>query len=1025
MAGRYSGPVRFFYLGDESVARQYNGIARKLVAYLQNQSELVRDNLWTASRKVRISDGVIIEVRKVTDLIYNAYIDARGVIAESPIIKAIQYQFVYTGGAGQQWQVFTESDKPVLSGGSAVGVIFLIREDRVDHVAVPLVSTLLEPPDDEWVFVPTLALGDTGAWTSALLVPRYEIAHASSQHLAQPTEFDMVYSAWMPKGVRHYMAQAFTVATLRENGALTRRINVATAPAMDTLSFNSSSRQQVRGTDVGYETSLADSTPPTGSLSEFRLGPKKVSVEFSAPDADWYTSYGVQTAVTPAGVERRYGVFVDAAQTLYVWPLDAAGTGAPNPAYAAQVIKTNVDSMYVRTQALVFPAEVYSEALSFRDSFTSFGDVNAYANGPYEYATRYVWTPRFDGARFATIVERLQDPPDVVNMFLPEQDYGFPPYYYGIWDEPKTYQLSDPVVAEFSLSVTPTGENLEDFTIEVGPMELIEGGEHFTPIQVGYAAEQSFTDASQGDLLIAGFEVRRLSEDIDSWVYTDIFNNPETPVSSGTPLYAKQYFNCQVMRAPAPLPPRISGIQWYVDPGSNPPGTHEGNVPRNVNFMYYHLMPEYMQQDMPFHCSDAIPDVSVSVGGIPQAWPKKTTELKKSWTFEGYIKVKARDGTEVFTACCRKYEPNEKGFPNFFTAQIADLDVSTGTMAFGLCSSTTWVSGVDGAAPQYAGGPIGDLTGQEAENNSQKGYAMYHHGNRIAVSDAALANKLDIVLTSSLLSKEYKNWGALRAAPQISVIPALAQQIQHLTATLNTSYAAAVAAQGQLNALVFGDLGMFDFPWGLEMYAWFAHNHYARREYLSSVIAGSEICTFTGAYLDIKTPVVLDVETHNIKNEVTVGLEHVDILYVADTPFSHADLYEEAFGQPASLAYDLRAEAVPVRHPSQGYPIRFTTATTESDPASYIQRDVFAPIVIAQDSAGVDIYGENLLCPEARVYCDLTGFTNRFDPAEEATLSTDDPEDPAPPDSATIRARQGVIKSPFVAKCFSQVELEE
>ena len=997
---RRTGPIRFFVQGDEKLAAQYLPIARKIAGYLQNQADLLGDKQWTATRKVRITDGTIIDVQKIGELLYNAYIDVRGALP-GPIIRALQYQFVYTGGAGKLWDVY-EVDSLPLAGGSTVGVVFIIREDRVNHVAVPLVSTLLQPPDDEWVYLDTLATPVAQqALFDSLLIPRYEVVHATSQHLFQPDEDNIVHSAWMPKGVRHYMAGAFAASTMRQSGNLNLTLDPLTTP--QTISPTDNVEVGSTGTDVGYETDLARYIRPTGALSEFQAGPKKGTHENSAADADWYTSYAIQEAELPNGETRLYGIFIDAAQVVHAWPLEAAGTGSPDPAYTPQLIKTNVGALYVKSQALVFPADVYAESLSFRDTFTGFGD-NFGFDGPFENATRYVWHPKSDGTEFVTIVERLTDDLYPVR-YTGELVVGADPYTV-LNDKP--HRCSTPAPARVRISVQPFSDTvLQDFNIVVEPVEVILDSDTIYPVQVKYASTKSFTGVEKDTILVAGFRTRRVETAVDDWSFLAHING-DGPAPGGT-LFPDYFnlFNCHAIQVTS-LPVLLDQGEYYND---NDRGTtyNDGGVEVTRNGHYQYILPRYAVQDMPFTRLGEIPDPLNNLGQPRTPVLSEVSKYRKSFVLEAEFVVRTED-EEVFTVCCRKFKDNDNEFDfgNFFTARISACDLSTGSFVFGLCESTTWVSSVEGSVARWPEGFFGDWGAHSGANSSTKGFAAYHHGSLSTTNNFVLANQLNVLPDTAVVPKDMSFWGCLRPARVLVQPPTSSGQYSFSSFAFNTNYLAHVSSLpvNQQELLQSFYYGFRDFPWGLEMASWVAANHFTAYG-SQQVTSGEDLFAYAGAYLDITSPVIMNPLTNELINNPTAAMENIDVLEVAGFSFSHAELYEEAFEQPAELTFNINTQSLDRSPENAGYPIR-------KGQNSWDSALLYAPLATAGETNGGEEWAVNLTLPDVRVYCETSGFPTalRFFDYE-------------PSQAVAVAQRYGLVRSPFQARCFSRVNIEE
>lgn len=988
---RRTGPIRFFVQGDESLATQYFPIARKLAGYLQNQADLLGDKQWVASRKVNITDGAIIDVQKIGEFLYNAYIDVRSVEIESRIVRALQYQFVYAGDAGKLWAAEVSEFGHSYLGGSTTVVFFLQREDgTVAHATFPLVSTIQQPPNNEWLYLPQI-LGSVGSLLGALAIPRYEVAHASTS--AIENVLGTLHTAWMPKGERHYLAGGFNVAELRQAGTL--NAVPITGTNQPGFAIQDSPRRGYAVTDITYESDLRVYQPPRASAQSFLNAVQRGSYHFSAPDMDWYTSYGAQRVELPDGSSRDFGVMIDAAQRVYVWPLKAAGTGWPDPQYIPQLIKTNVSDYYVKSQVLQFPETVRVGIGPFRSTLDNTEDFNAFFDGPLRDRTRYVWHSDFDGKEFCTLVE-IKRPLGIPYTFLTERfmPEAGEPTFMG-----EEYRVPNPQPAKFTVNIEVTGDKLEDFEISVSPVELIDVPNDFFPVQVRYASSHSYPGVSRGELLIGGFSVRRLEDSIDTWHMTQTLNSLKRPNGLDWIFLDAERFvlNCSALFAFG-LPLGISRLE-YVDEANGGVITPPHGFVSHRNLMYHYSMPRYMIQDMPFCRLGELPEGFRPNGASVTPGLADRSAQSKSFVLEGEFKVLRGEDT-VFRICCRKFKNNSFDFGNFFTARICDLDIDKGAAVVGLCESTTEVSTVANAVPNYPGTALADLRNQTGKNTSKKGYAIYAFGSLVEFSDNELASQLNTPLTSIPINKDLAFWGTI-GFDGIAVLPPSPHPFITV-GMLNWQYAEHLFSLVG-NTIRRQYIGIPQFPWGLEMHAWFYRNHLSfGREQGLWCDFDTEFHALSAVYLDIKNPVEVDCLTHELIADPELELVLVDTIRFAGQSFTHAALYEEAFGQPAQTKYDVRAESV-LR--ADGYSHRVSQS-------EWVKTKIFLPAA-SYYADGVRYYSESLIHPDLRVYCTLDSLRGRINwPDELNSLPTE-------------RAAYGSFRQPFLAAVCAEVEIND
>ena len=1048
---RYTGPVRFEYHGNTEVAQQYASAARKVLGIMLGSQQVPFSTRSVVfDNGVRITGSIISQPEgpdrdRITAPIAAAwggrYLVSAHIFAPpqleglGPVLKVYQYQFVYTGGAGEFWQV-NEDEENI--GGSLVGVVFVIREGGVDSAAFPIASTIKEPPaetPDAWTSLTIEELiEDSSPWQLPAPVRRYEIAHATSDHIYLDGEQELIHSAWMKKGERHYLAQAFTPATLRLNGDLDTAVSGQLGVIPDnpgpgspfnpgpsppgpsgpisqlTALYYSSATLAARLTDVTYETSLQIYDPPEKEPPYIdRITPG--DQHNSAADSDWYTSYGVYRAEFD-GQTRDFGIMIDAAQTLTAWPLDAAGTGSPDSAYPK--IKTNVDPMYVKSVQLNFPADIDIAGFSYRDNYSSGDDV--FFTDPFEDGTRYRWHPSSDGKKFVSIVEKLHAPLEAERALkMNNPPTGVLPSIYFM--DSKEYKISSPLVAQISIEINPFGLFLGDFTLDVSDVGTTDMGDDFYPVQARFAQDWAFEDAELDDLVIGGFEVHRMSESIDTFDVLQRLNDGTTsdPLRD-IPFHNRLQFNrIDNFYTPAVFPGQ--GRVWHNRTGINE------NGPGNVYLT--HDVPQYMAQDLHFTRVGAFDLGDQQSNIFTQEW----VDLQNSWVMEGKFEIRKESGEKLFSKCCRKFKPDEFTFANFFTAQIASLDVSTGSVIFGLCDRTTYISSAEQTVGPLDGGFYRDFYPIEGINKSDKGYAVFHKGQLVETSNQPLSLQLDDALTSPVLSKSLAFWGTYQSfgdtllQPPIS-IPFSATRgynnsdwpLEAATALFNNGgYASLNSA---LASLATDRWGVRDFPWGLEMYAWFANNHFPDTSDIQNLVSGKDLIAYTGVYPSIESEVSFQPMTMEAVNEPSVSLKHVDVLQVGDRRFSHSDLYQRAFDEEAKTDFTVRFENQIIGPEDDNgdklkYAFDFDAPRTDED--NWKLEFFKAAYMISEDPSGNDVYKAHLLDPRIRAYCNLgrRPIDIQIDP--DTNFS----------DNVKRRQRHGMKESPFVAKALGPVDIDE
>ena len=981
MAGRYSGPVRFFYLGDESVARQYNGIARKLVAYLQNQSELVRDNLWTASRRVKISDGVIIEVLKVTDLIYNAYIDARGVERDEQITDAFTYQFAYTGDGDQLWDIKNALIGGQLfpwAGGIFLATIFVFRENTTDYGVFPILSTReeIQAEDGRWEYVPNLGEIPFEDLIGKLPIPRHEILLASSEHLRLPDKRNMAHVSWMPKGNRHYMASALSVAAIRELGGYQNVVSSGSVLSRQSTTIGG------KATDIGYEASLDLYEPAQFVENQLVKG----TARRSAPNSDWYTSYGYQKVTHPIHGEREFGIMIDASQRVWVWPLEAsedpwavdAGMHPYNE-WAAHSIKINVDPFFSRDELLTFPPDVIAfPGDQFRTTagttFENLPGGSAFHGSPLADLVRYVWHPSPDGKKYTTIVEQVVDTqkPHLFRQGQPLVELALEELKCKVVDDENSpeYNLrfERPVPAQFEITIELTGPEFFNFGISVSPVELVEVADNFYPIQSRFAAEESFAGVAKGELLVAGFDLYTKAPLADL-PPSDLVQHIENQGSLGS-LYSTRnikFLTALTHHSTNPVLESFAYKQLTYDP--------EALTERRCRYLNGQ---RYRYGDLTYSKLD-------------QSWGRTGDSLAESmvqdlqWNFvmEGAFVVQKLSGDRVFRKTIRKYLDNPLEMGNWFTAQVSNLDVSTGSMVFGLCESTTYYTGVDGDIPYeqvgVANNPaqtpiyLPDTTEQSGVNTTKKGHACYWKGEIVdsRFQPGLSLSRLDEDLDSSPMDLNVRFWGSVYSAGGFVISPTTS--ILRAQYIYNTKLALLVGEENPEQTdlgldMAEGYVGIPDFPWGLEMGSWFFNNHFNQAN-ADKILSDDVFFSYFGRYITLSGPLVTKGKSNELAEPSPVPADEViDVVRVRELQITHAQLASEAFGIPINSARKLSLfEDVGAYSYYRG---AFSGATV------VFEEEVQVSSIVASMELGgeADFFRVDLECPQFRVYCGINSY---------------------------------------------------
>ena len=560
---RYTGPVKFIYRGNVSLAQQYEPVARVLIGVLVSNSSV---SVGSVSRtladgtKITVNSfgeghpdprGALTEEAQNNLSQYSAVIDVPDV-ASGFIRDVIQYQFAYCKDDDNQVtygpsRVFGPIGEVFYVAGAWVCVVFIVREGQeTEKLVFPLFSNRedIQPIEgvDLWPYVSVqLSFSDYLVQSLAnMVIPRYEVGLENGT-VYRFEEKVTQFMPWMPKGSIPYNALAYSgfvwgTQGYQDVGYFTGDIILRdgyevpdTNAFGDIVGFTFNLRFMIpslqnggietvfpKGTDVGYETAhLFYQTPESVDLSASAL-PFKLDRKDTAPDSDWYTSYSTVTVSPSDGFEegegvasgdRVFGVMVDASNNLYVWPVEARGSATPDPVYEQLAIKTNVASEFTKSVPLVLPDGFVKPIESFRDR-AIVDNSTAFVFG--KDIVRYGWQASGDGLKFTTVGWKKQEAPsprspDLGKTVSPEL------YQFRRADtKPASAGSTDPdavetfftiaEVLEFSLQITLTGDNLEDFEISITQPSVVDTPGDIFPVKAAYS--------STGTLRYAGIRLR-------------------------------------------------------------------------------------------------------------------------------------------------------------------------------------------------------------------------------------------------------------------------------------------------------------------------------------------------------------------------------------------------------------------------------------------------------------------------------------------------------------------------------------
>jgi len=951
----YTGPLAWEFQGDLRLGAQYKSVARSLLGAVKTSMKNGGLERQFASRVFYFSNGVKIRVA-VFGAIHKAWIEVPATAQDSPF-RALQYQFVYIAPAGETWPVFNVDGVWVV-GGSAVGALFLLFDDgSIEHAFFPLVSTEYEPPNHEWVYLNPI---DPSQWIDALPVPRYEIVHATSQHIEYSSN-GLIHAPWIPKGNRHYMASAFSLSGLSPSGAL--QTNLVTGGSFDIQYLWDFQYSGAAPTDVGYEAPLSDYEPPVYAGKKATSGGANLSV----PDTDWYTSYGIYTATSEEYGERRFGVAVDASQRVYVWPLAAAGTESPDPIYSGQLIKTNVHASYVYSQDLIFPSTVRKEGESFRDNY---GDI-ASGESPFFGSTigrytRYVWYPNREGSQFVTIVEEAVEPQHHTYRLW---NAGFPQ----LWDSPvlqyspvafdssslEEYRVPNPRVATFNLSVVITGEDLDAFSAEITPVELLSDDPSFFPVQARYACEGAYSEVDVGELVVGGFSIQALDGGITSHALIQHFEGDEDIIKdawgpTGPALAVSLGYSASAASGVPHFPWLLFDVFSYDALGDSKFWAKTPARPYYAGFDgIYTQLTKVSSAD------------EASLSGVSDT----ISSLARRFTLQAEFSIRAAEKV-LFKKTVRKYQPNLHSMANWFTAQISGLDVSTGSVVLGICESTTETTCSQVRVPPYTPGDsrFPNFENEVGTNTSLKSHVVYYKSEKIeSTATEAQEAILDAPIITTPISKSLRFWGTawagapgfLSGADGVLVTPLVFNE-----ASFELFLDTAVPALSTSMLSKLSHVGFRQFPWGLEMHSWVAGQHYVQAPN-SNVVANDELFSFAGWYPGSMSW-AQSMLTGELTGQVTVSTISVDIFRIGGQAFTHKEMFETAYSVAASFDFDIEIKSR----------LGFYMPVEVAD-GVFSTFSIYNALAVSK-SSGVDKSGFFLEAPQFRVYCGINDFEVRY-----------------------------------------------
>lgn len=259
--------------------------------------------------------------------------------------------------------------------------------------------------------------------------------------------------------------------------------------------------------------------------AQMKTGAKKLYMR--SPDADWPHDACIVSVQHEEFGQRTFIIMTDAQSKFYCWPTQYDGNESLVPGgspYIDQAIKTNVPDYQVRSTFPPYPSWVHTVTTQFRDQFIA-------DNGVQSLDPRYIWRFSPYGDKVVGIaLERTETTYEVFAQSGLSAQYsiGDAAVYDkqqvgGDYNSTSPIKMDLPGFIEFSLDITITGPNKEDFTFDMQLLRSQKANGVDYPIAAGYLfpfpdgtwLDRNVTLADTGDLIIAYLKIGASAEYLD------------------------------------------------------------------------------------------------------------------------------------------------------------------------------------------------------------------------------------------------------------------------------------------------------------------------------------------------------------------------------------------------------------------------------------------------------------------------------------------------------------------------------
>jgi hypothetical protein len=262
--------------------------------------------------------------------------------------------------------------------------------------------------------------------------------------------------------------------------------------------------------DVSYDVPFA-----------FSYGKQFIRYAYLAGASDWPRANAIQVVTDPTFGTREFAIYVDSFNQFWVFPTSVIKSGERGP-------KTddNIDPLYVKGVAPVFPGWVFQPAGSFKAFFAANG------TDPLVEYPDYDWHPHPDGTRLCAVVWKrvevaydggyftglpgaMGTPADAFTNILFNSGYGGAQNITLGSDTGTTRYLIAPGLVESTIAITITGPNPQDFSVS-GETTVVRDPEtaQFATMLAGYVWHDipdpyggTVNVASRGDLCVVDNEL--------------------------------------------------------------------------------------------------------------------------------------------------------------------------------------------------------------------------------------------------------------------------------------------------------------------------------------------------------------------------------------------------------------------------------------------------------------------------------------------------------------------------------------